>query len=286
MENRNFYQTMKRIDPSLSELYKSWQSQSEDVERPLRIAGCGLLKAGKSTLLNMLTGHFETEYFKTAVIRETTKNKEFVMDQFAYIDTPGIDADIADDAESFSGVAQADIFLMVHNLRTGELDAKEMEYLKRITAIKNDNLSDRLILVLTHLESAGEVCEQITKKILQQCQEINLVPQYFLVSNSSFKKGTLENKKMLAKSSGIPDLSDFLNEKHETFSRVAIEARSKQNAASLEKLKNEIQLAIRTRQEKMQSLQKLHKKSVEKFSQRINKLVLDTRAAIANYDQL
>ena len=39
------------------------------------IAVCGLMNAGKSYLLNMLTQQIDQEYFKTADQRETTTNK-------------------------------------------------------------------------------------------------------------------------------------------------------------------------------------------------------------------
>jgi tRNA U34 5-carboxymethylaminomethyl modifying GTPase MnmE/TrmE len=37
--------------------------------QPLRITTCGLLKAGKSSLLNALTDHLETELFATGAVR-------------------------------------------------------------------------------------------------------------------------------------------------------------------------------------------------------------------------
>jgi 50S ribosomal subunit-associated GTPase HflX len=60
-------------------------------EKPV-IAACGLMNAGKSYLLNMLTQHIEQEYFKTADQRETTSNKKLETEQYIYLDTPGLDA--------------------------------------------------------------------------------------------------------------------------------------------------------------------------------------------------
>ena len=48
------------------------------------IAVCGLMNAGKSYLLNMLTQQIDQEYFKTADQRETTTNKTLETEQYIY----------------------------------------------------------------------------------------------------------------------------------------------------------------------------------------------------------
>ena len=71
----------------------------------------GLMNAGKSSLLNMLTQHIEQEFFKTNDFRETTEVCAYEADQYIYLDTPGLDANAADNLEALKGIKKADIVL-------------------------------------------------------------------------------------------------------------------------------------------------------------------------------
>ena len=95
------------------------------------IAVCGLMNAGKSYLLNMLTQHIDQEYFKTADQRETTENNKLETEQYIYLDTPGLDANTQDDAIVQPGIAEADFVLFVHQPQ-GELDPCELAFLRQL----------------------------------------------------------------------------------------------------------------------------------------------------------
>lgn len=51
---------MQREDPSFAEHYLRWESIRQ-TSASHQVAICGLMNAGKSALLNMLTGHLEQE---------------------------------------------------------------------------------------------------------------------------------------------------------------------------------------------------------------------------------
>ncbi|MGX2010761.1 GTPase, partial [Enterobacter asburiae] len=61
---------MQREDPSFAEHYLRWESIRQ-TSASHQVAICGLMNAGKSALLNMLTGHLEQEYFATGASRTT-----------------------------------------------------------------------------------------------------------------------------------------------------------------------------------------------------------------------
>ena len=81
------------------------------------VAVCGLMNAGKSFLLNMLSQHFDREHFKTADQRETAEIKRLETNDFIYLDTPGLDANNTDDLLAKQGIGSADIVLYVHQPR-------------------------------------------------------------------------------------------------------------------------------------------------------------------------
>src|SRR5690554_1073232 len=97
-----------------------------------RIAVFGKYNHGKSTLLNALIGR---EVFKVADKRETLTVSELIHEGVAWIDTPGLDADVqGDDDKLAKGAAMelADILCLVHNVKTGELDNSELKIYKQL----------------------------------------------------------------------------------------------------------------------------------------------------------
>jgi GTP1/Obg family GTP-binding protein len=112
-------------------LYQEIKTLNEVKNELPKIVVCGLLKAGKSSLLNVLTGHFDEEYFTTNAARATIKVKSFEIGGVIYIDTPGIDANKEDDIEAWNGLIDADIILFAHNLREGNIVTSEKQFIKQ-----------------------------------------------------------------------------------------------------------------------------------------------------------
>ena len=112
---------MQHIIKKMEQRYLELQSNLNDQEQKPVVAVWGLMNAGKSYLLNMLTDHFGEEYFKTNDFRETAEIKKYESNQIIYLDTPGLDANEADNLEAIRGVARADVVLFVHQPQ-GELE--------------------------------------------------------------------------------------------------------------------------------------------------------------------
>ena len=79
---------LNHIQQEYTELRKILNNQKDESI----VAVWGLMNAGKSYLLNMLTQHLENEYFKTNDFRETAEIKTAQFGNITYLDTPGLDA--------------------------------------------------------------------------------------------------------------------------------------------------------------------------------------------------
>ena len=198
--------TASRLIKNKKKMVNNLNMACSMTEKPLQIVVCGLLKAGKSTLLNMLTDHLQEELFKTGAVRTTIENQTFNHHKYTFVDTPGLDAHADDDKEAWQAIAFADILLLAHNLKNGELDSVEVDFLEAIKII-NPNASKRLVVVLTNLESCRDEKDEIERKIIEKTDFIfRHEIKIFSISSTSYKKGMEEKKTNLAEKSGIPTL--------------------------------------------------------------------------------
>lgn len=179
--------------------------------RPTVVA-YGLMNAGKSFLLNMLTQHIEEEFFKTNDIRETAEIKRFASEKYIYLDTPGLDANEADDAQAQFGASQADIVLFLHQPQ-GELEANEVKFLKKLKQSFGSYAESNIILVLSKIEKEEQSkIDLIENRVKAQCaQEIGFSPKVFQVSNKRYQTGVLKHKDGLIVQSHINSLIEHLD---------------------------------------------------------------------------
>lgn len=175
------------------------------------IAACGLVNAGKSYLLNMLTEHIDDEFFPVADQRETARIQSLEMNTYIYIDTPGLDASDEDTGEATTGIDQADIVLFVHQPQ-GELEENEKEFLYRLKQAFGDFAEQNIVLVLSKTDKEGqEKIDEIANKVQQQCLEfLEFSPKIFKVSGQRFKSGTQQHKDGLIRHSHINDLASHI----------------------------------------------------------------------------
>ncbi|MBK1642118.1 hypothetical protein CKO12_09560 [Chromatium okenii] len=98
---------MSIFEPHVEEIFENFLPNTRDSretlaaalqmkEQALKVIACGMLNAGKSSLLNALTDQLENEVFATGPVRTTTKKAELSHHQFIFTDTPGLDAIEAD----------------------------------------------------------------------------------------------------------------------------------------------------------------------------------------------
>lgn len=186
-------------------------NQSLRSEKPV-IVTWGLMNAGKSSLLNMLTQHIEQEFFKTNDFRETTEVCAYEADQYIYLDTPGLDANTADNLEALKGIKKADVVLFVHQLQ-GELEANEVEFLKDVRTSFGQYAEKNIILILSKVDKEDRSkVDQIQKRVLEQCEQyLGFQPQCFQISNTLYQQGIQKHKDGLVRHSHIEDLKQCIN---------------------------------------------------------------------------
>ncbi|OYU12585.1 MAG: hypothetical protein CFE38_06170 [Comamonadaceae bacterium PBBC1] len=195
---------------TIQEKLKTLSNQNMDPRTT--IVAYGLMNAGKSFLLNMLTQHIEEEFFKTNDIRETADVKKFETEKIIYLDTPGLDANEADDAQAEFGASQADIVLFLHQPQ-GELEASEVKFLKKLTQSFGKYAESNIILVLSKIEKEEpSKINLIEDRIKAQCAyELGFTPKVFQVSNKRYQTGILKQKDGLIAQSHINALIEHLN---------------------------------------------------------------------------
>lgn len=220
--------------------YKKNLSQIIDDKRYVKIAVAGRMNHGKSSLLNSLIGD---NIFKVQDIRETTANSRYeLFEDVLLVDTPGLDANINDDAIANVAYESSNIILFVHNYNVGDFHKGELEALKRIADFHNSEaFSDRFILVLTGKDAVTDQNDRelIKLKLLKDIKQFCGLQNFpiFEVSNTTFMKGKSENKEKLITYSGIPTLLEYITSKIEELKLL----RTKQ---TIERIRNIQSIAI------------------------------------------
>ena len=208
------------------------QAKSKKPSKPVVVAW-GLMNAGKSYLLNMLTEHIDNEYFKTNDFRETAEVKKFETDDFIFLDTPGLDASTEDNLTAIQGVGEADIVLFVHQLQ-GELEAVEIEFLQNLVDSFGEYASDNIIIVLSKVD------KEDGNKVLQQCDiYIGFEPKCIAISNTVYKAGAEKNIEGLIKNSNIGSLHQLLQQLSASVQGVREERQLQQRQQVIDQLKAE-----------------------------------------------
>ena len=184
------------------------------VDRKPVVAVCGLMNAGKSYLLNMLTQHTDEEFFKTNDIRETAEVKSFETNDCIFLDTPGLDASEADDETAIKGAFQADVYLFVHQPQ-GELEPIELNFLKNLVAHLSENASKHIIMVFSKTDKDRtentENIEKIKLKSLAQIKaHLGFELKSFNVSGKLYLAGVKNQKSIMIDNSHIAELAEYL----------------------------------------------------------------------------
>jgi len=242
------------------------------------IVAYGLMNAGKSFLLNMLTQHIEVEFFKTNDIRETSEIKKFESDKYVYLDTPGLDANQADDTLAQSGANQADVVLFVHQPQ-GELEANEIEMLNELKKTFGIYAESNIVLVISKIEKEDpEKINSIAKRIKEQCvQEMGFSPKIFQVSNKRYQIGVKKHSDGMIAQSHINSLIEYLDLAALNSEKVRAQRRLIKVEALLRAIEEE---DAQLRKEK-QKLMSLIEKSLSTFNKQVNLLnnFLEDRAS-------
>lgn len=201
-----------------SDFAEKWEGLRKKFEagNTITIANTGIYSSGKSTLFNALLGRTEHERFATGAIPTTKKGeREKFAEGVELMDTPGIDANTADDEEAFRMLMEADIILMTHNIRTGMLNEVEYSWLKKIAeGIGREYLSDRLIFVSTWIDGVQDETDRqkLREEIQRQIAEIAQGKSigFYEVSAKRYYDAVRKSNIGLERASNIPPLKEAL----------------------------------------------------------------------------
>lgn len=253
----------------LEERFKQIEKKINDKQSKPLIAVSGLVNAGKSYLLNMLTQNIDQEYFKTADQRETSANKRFETEQYIYLDTPGLDAQKKDDEKAQEGIDEADIVLFVHQPQ-GEFDPSEIGFLKQLQKNFKEHAHESIVIVISKIDKENEEkIKAIEQKIMQQCQEhLGFKPTIFQVSNTRYQKGLVEHKAGLVHASHM----DLLAQHLQKVASSATHLRKDKLSLKLDSLHEEIDRLSNELHEKQQTIRQEVIDSFDEFNKEIDSL--------------
>ncbi len=219
------------------------KNSSKDV---VTIANTGLFSSGKSMLFNALLDRTEKERFQVGAAPTTKKgDREKLNAQIEIIDTPGINANDADDDEAFRSLMEADIILAVHNIKTGMLDKCEYEWLKRIAGeMGKEEIKQRMAFVCTWIDESGtkEETEKKVAEIKRQLREIlHTDIDFWEISSKRYYTAKEKQKAELEKASKVPQLKEYLVKKSEEYVVISEELRKKEVLALCRQTKKSLQ---------------------------------------------
>ncbi|MGV8805816.1 MAG: GTPase [Polaromonas sp.] len=282
------YKGLNRYVNDGVQLMAAFEGAIAATAQPLRITTCGLLKAGKSSLLNALTDHIETELFATGATRTTVQNQTLSHQNFVFVDTPGLDATEEDDKEAWNALSTADVLLFVHDPGVGELDQAEINFLSELAGQPGaqQGLEERLVVILTRLDSNEEVIDAIAQKVQNQIKNcLGIEPRLFQISFTSYQKGKLEGKQKLVEYSRIPLLQQHIFENLARLHYQFEVLRQGRIDESCKQLINKIDLEISNRTEKIIFHGKEFDRAYEALTKDADKLISTLRTKFAAYNE-
>ena len=238
----------------------------------INIINAGVMNHGKSSLFNSL---LDKNVFPEEDIRTTVKIQiEQWKDNVYLIDTPGLSAEIVDDAVAYEAYRRANVIIFVHRVDTGELHREGIEGLNKIKLLFPNKkfFTEHLCLVLTSIdeqnarENLNVIIGKIRADIKNNCGLTGF--KIFSVSNTRYRKGMAENKDVLIKRSGIPELREYLQQnfskwlgENKNVRETRITREKEDFISQLNQERENIQSRIQAKTEQIQERQKnfLHK---------------------------
>ncbi|TAI92961.1 GTPase [Pectobacterium versatile] len=284
MNKTNALKLMLAEDGEFAECYRRWQQKNQPAVPYHQIAICGLMNAGKSSLLNMLTGHMDREYFATGASRTTAEVQTLNAGDIDWLDTPGIDARERDDLTAWHGILSADSIIFAHNLRSGTLEQIELDFLQQLQQQLPD-LSQRMLVALTHADGAEQQREERLAAInALLCSHLDASLPLFITSCPRYARGVYSHKETLINLSGIPTLREAIDTRVQAAGPLLQASRERDRQQLHRQMMDAINTAITQREAAYIRLKAQQRKKSDNFSKAVNLLMLRLSQRINDYN--
>ena len=168
---------------------------------PLKIVVFGKYNHGKSSFLN---AWLQQNIFKAADVRCTINVQDYhdQRENIIWTDTPGLDADEQDDLMAKSAITHADIVLLIHDAIAGELDKKELDFIKRYS---KEEGKGKLRLLLTKIDQLQP--ESLAQVELMLDKQLGGSPvKLFPISSTRYMKYSQKKSRAFYQKSGFSAL--------------------------------------------------------------------------------
>lgn len=187
------------------------REQLNNQDMKVNVVVYGSYNVGKSSLLNSITDHLETEFFPTNDVPETRTNKVYEKNCVRFIDTPGLDVNDDDTEQAESGAFQGDIIIFVHKLTAGSIQQQDLNAMQKIYYEHGDPNSVLFVVTSSELMKPDDT---IVSELIHQVGEF-LSPNVDIsfVSNKFYKRGVVEEKSKFVEISNIKQFQQTLEAK-------------------------------------------------------------------------
>lgn len=186
--------------------------QQEASNKVLNIMLYGAYNAGKSTLINVLSGR---EVAPVADIPKTDKVDRYQWNDYVLLDTPGVNAPIEHDRVTTEQLSRCSVILFV--IRDGDMDSKDV-YDRLFDLLRKDK---KIFIVLNNQLENAEQKQQAAEHIRQIL--VNLAPSHQVdlpklaeveivaMNLRTALKGRMQNQEKLLEHSGYSSFIEHFN---------------------------------------------------------------------------
>lgn len=250
---------MKKEITRLLEERERLFEQYEKGANSFSVVVIGQQNNGKSTLCNMLCKDWSNHKFPVADRRltETTQEELDLNSGILYIDTPGFSsANTEDDRIAQEQWTRANLIILVHSVRTGELDNDEIRELKKLQS-RFPDLENRLFVACSKI---GEEDQSRVNEVLEAVQarlmDLHISVPVEAIDSIDYKEGKLAEDEDLIEASNVSVIHDWINDNKDIGNMIliSIKENSEKLLSLLEKIADEM---IELSTEKIQYMENL-----------------------------
>lgn len=197
-------------------------------DRKMKVVNTGLVSSGKSSLFNVLLGtNDENPRFKVGAARTTSiQDVESLNDWIELADTPGIDVNEEDNQTALDSVMEANIIVIIHNIKLGALNSAEYEWIKSIASRMNtdEERMARLIFICNWIDERDSSPDY--KSTVDETREmlydaVGCKVSFHEVSVKRYLAGVSKNKNALINKSNIPAVKEAILNKAKEYSTIS-----------------------------------------------------------------